>query len=82
MSLSDLGKNDISEETQALKDKLASRGWLDHQIAICNQADPAILDTENAGLRTQLMRRGAELEELRATLNDTVYKVGSPPLVV
>jgi hypothetical protein len=42
MSLSDLGKNDVSEETQALKDKLASRGWLDHQIAICNQADPAI----------------------------------------
>lgn len=42
MSLIDLGKNDISEETQALKDRLASRGWLDHQIAICNQAYPAM----------------------------------------
>lgn len=42
MSLADLGKNDISEETQALKDKLASRGWLDHPIAICNQAHPLI----------------------------------------
>ena len=34
MSLKDLGKNDISEETQALKDRLASRGWLDHSIAM------------------------------------------------
>lgn len=34
------------------------------------------LDTENAGLQTQLMRREAELEELQATLNETVYKVG------
>ncbi|KAG9314126.1 hypothetical protein JVU11DRAFT_4911 [Chiua virens] len=57
MSLADIGKNDISEETQALKDRLASR------------------DTENAGLRTQLMRREAELEELRATFNDTIYKL-------
>ncbi|KAF8560108.1 hypothetical protein OG21DRAFT_26712 [Imleria badia] len=57
MSLRDLGKNDVSEETQALKDRLASR------------------DTESAGLRTRLMRREAELEELQATLNETVYKL-------
>ncbi|KAG8219577.1 hypothetical protein J3R82DRAFT_528 [Butyriboletus roseoflavus] len=57
MSLIDLGKNDISEETQTLKDRLASR------------------DTESAGLRTQLMRREAELEELRAAFNETVYKL-------
>ena len=42
MSLADLGKNDVSEETQALKDRLASRGWLDHQIAICIRAYLAI----------------------------------------
>lgn len=41
-----------------------------------------VLDTQNAGLRTQLMRREAELEELQATLNETVYKVGSFPMVV
>ncbi|KAF8140526.1 hypothetical protein EV363DRAFT_1393429 [Boletus edulis] len=57
MSLADLGKNDVSEETQALRDRLASQ------------------DTQNAGLRTQLMRREAELEELQATLNETVYKL-------
>lgn len=39
-----------------------------------------MLDTESAGLRTQLMRREAELEELQATLNETVYKVGGLPV--
>ena len=39
------------------------------------------LDTQCAGLRTQLMRREAELEELRATLNETVYKVESLKVV-
>ncbi|KIK95351.1 hypothetical protein PAXRUDRAFT_11499 [Paxillus rubicundulus Ve08.2h10] len=57
MSLRDLGKNDISEETQAFKDRLASQ------------------DTQNAGLRTCLMRREAELEEIKASLDETLYKL-------
>ncbi|KAI6031436.1 hypothetical protein BKA83DRAFT_88074 [Pisolithus microcarpus] len=57
MSLSDLGKNDVSAEMQAIKDRLASQ------------------DTENAGLRTLLMRREAELNEIKASLNQTLYKL-------
>ncbi|KIJ22018.1 hypothetical protein PAXINDRAFT_124443 [Paxillus involutus ATCC 200175] len=57
MSLRDLGKNDVSEETQAFKDRLASQ------------------DTQNAGLRTGLMRREAELEEIKASLDETLYKL-------
>ncbi|KAH7886046.1 hypothetical protein F5I97DRAFT_1809487 [Phlebopus sp. FC_14] len=57
MSLEDLGKDDISEETQAFKDKLASQ------------------ETENAGLRNRLMKREAELEELKASLDDTLHKL-------
>ncbi|KIJ66214.1 hypothetical protein HYDPIDRAFT_128845 [Hydnomerulius pinastri MD-312] len=57
MSLRDLGKNDISEETQAFKDKLASQ------------------DTENAGLRNRLMKREADLEEIKASLDETLYKL-------
>lgn len=77
MSLIDLGKNDISEETQALKDRLASRGWLDHRSLFATSVLINALDTECAGLRTRLMRREAELEELQETLNETVYKVGN-----
>ncbi|KAI6012414.1 hypothetical protein F5J12DRAFT_718201 [Pisolithus orientalis] len=57
MSLSDLGKNDVSAEMQAIKDKLASQ------------------DTENAGLRALLMRREAELNEIKASLNETLHKL-------
>ncbi|KAI5997968.1 hypothetical protein EDD15DRAFT_2363803 [Pisolithus albus] len=57
MSLSDLGKNDVSAEMQAIKDRLASQ------------------DTENAGLRALLMRREAELNEIKASLNETLYKL-------
>ncbi|KAG1787819.1 uncharacterized protein HD556DRAFT_1246131 [Suillus plorans] len=59
MSLKDIGKYDVSEEAQALKDKLASQ------------------DTENAGLRSRLMKREAELEELKTSLNETLYKLST-----
>ena len=80
MSLTDLGKNDISEETQALKDRLASRGWLDQDHYLQPGLPTYFLDTECAGLRTQLMRREAELEELQTTFNETLYKVQSLPV--
>ncbi|KAI6136393.1 hypothetical protein F5141DRAFT_1074278 [Pisolithus sp. B1] len=57
MSLSDLGKNDVSAEMQAIKDRLAGQ------------------DTENAGLRALLMRREAELNEIRTSLNETLHKL-------
>ncbi|KAG0700673.1 hypothetical protein DFH29DRAFT_611243 [Suillus ampliporus] len=57
MSLKDIGKYDVSEEAQALKDKLASQ------------------DTENAGLRSRLMKREVELGEIKTSLNETLYKV-------
>ncbi|KAF9225536.1 hypothetical protein BS17DRAFT_751415 [Gyrodon lividus] len=57
MSLRDLGRNDISEETQAFKERLASQ------------------DTQNAGLRTRLMKREAELEEIKASLDETLHKL-------
>ncbi|KAG2076967.1 hypothetical protein BDR04DRAFT_1089250 [Suillus decipiens] len=59
MSLKDIGKYDVSEEAQALKDKLASQ------------------DTENAGLRSRLMKREAELEEIKTSLNETLYKLSA-----
>ncbi|KAG2156547.1 uncharacterized protein EDB93DRAFT_1127280 [Suillus bovinus] len=59
MSLKDIGKYDVSEEAQALKDKLASQ------------------DTENAGLRSRLMKREAELEEIKVSLNETLYKLSA-----
>ncbi|KAG2756501.1 hypothetical protein P692DRAFT_20843751 [Suillus brevipes Sb2] len=59
MSLKDIGKYDVSEEAQALKDKLASQ------------------DTENAGLRSRLMKRDAELEEIKASLNETLHKLSA-----
>ncbi|KAG1826291.1 uncharacterized protein BJ212DRAFT_1475623 [Suillus subaureus] len=59
MSLKDIGKYDVSEEAQALKDKLASQ------------------DTENAGLRSHLMKREAELEEIKTSLNETLYKLSA-----
>ncbi|KAG1783583.1 hypothetical protein EV702DRAFT_1273838 [Suillus placidus] len=59
MSLKDIGKYDVSEEAQALKDKLASH------------------DTENAGLRSRLMKREAELEEIKTSLNETLYKLSA-----
>ncbi|KAG2155503.1 hypothetical protein DEU56DRAFT_724162 [Suillus clintonianus] len=59
MSLKDIGKYDVSEETQALKDKVASQ------------------DTENAGLRSRLMKREAELEEIKTSLNETLYKLSA-----
>ncbi|KAG6335470.1 hypothetical protein ID866_3620 [Astraeus odoratus] len=57
MSLSDLGKNDVSSEIQAFKDKLASQ------------------DTENAGLKSLLLKREAELNEIKASLSETLYKL-------
>ncbi|KAI6163916.1 hypothetical protein EDD17DRAFT_1476008 [Pisolithus thermaeus] len=57
MSLSDLGKNDVSAEMQAIKDRLAGQ------------------DTENAGLRALLMKREAELNEIRTSLNETLHKL-------
>ncbi|KAL4070700.1 hypothetical protein J3A83DRAFT_4057663, partial [Scleroderma citrinum] len=57
MSLSDLGKNDISAEVQGFKDKLASQ------------------DAENAALRGLLLKREAELNEIKVSLNETVYKL-------
>ncbi|KAF9245857.1 hypothetical protein BU15DRAFT_40870 [Melanogaster broomeanus] len=57
MSIRDIGKNDISEEAQALKDRFASQ------------------ETENAGLRTRLMKRESELEEIKASLDETLYKL-------
>ncbi|KAG1754959.1 uncharacterized protein EDB91DRAFT_1042130 [Suillus paluster] len=59
MSLKDIGKYDVSEEAQALKDKLASQ------------------DTENAGLRSRLMKREAELHEIKTSLNETLYKLSA-----
>ncbi|OAX44932.1 hypothetical protein K503DRAFT_795214 [Rhizopogon vinicolor AM-OR11-026] len=59
MSLKDIGKYDVSEETQAFKDKLASQ------------------DTENAGLRSRLMKREAELEEIKASFNETLHKLSA-----
>ncbi|KAH7930915.1 hypothetical protein BV22DRAFT_1053449 [Leucogyrophana mollusca] len=57
MSVADLGKYDVSEQTQALKEKLSSQ------------------DTENAGLRSQLMKREAELEGIKISLNETLHKL-------
>ncbi|EIW86970.1 hypothetical protein CONPUDRAFT_44237 [Coniophora puteana RWD-64-598 SS2] len=57
MSLQDLGKDDISEETHHLLDKVASK------------------DSENAGLRSQLLKREADLNELRSVLDETINKL-------
>ncbi|KAF9469811.1 hypothetical protein BDZ94DRAFT_30117 [Collybia nuda] len=57
MSTWNLGINDVSEETQAFKDRLSSK------------------DSQIAAQQTQLMRKAAELEELRSTLNDALHKL-------
>lgn len=73
MSLKDIGKYDVSEETQAFKDKLASQGAFSRWR--CIQLLTFGPDTENAGLRNRLMKREEELEEIKASLNETLHKV-------
>ncbi|KAH7910446.1 hypothetical protein BJ138DRAFT_1065179 [Hygrophoropsis aurantiaca] len=57
MSIADLGKYDVSEQTQAMKEKLSSQ------------------DTENAGLRSLLMKRDAELQDIKISMNETLHKL-------
>ncbi|RDB28366.1 hypothetical protein Hypma_015870 [Hypsizygus marmoreus] len=57
MSTWNLGIDDVSEEAQAFKDKLASK------------------DTHISAQQTQLMRQTEQIEELQATLNDTLHKL-------
>jgi len=75
MSLSDLGKNDISAEVQGFKDRLASQGMFNGIVAPSSTLAHDLPDAENAALRNLLMKREAELNEIKLSLNETVYKV-------
>lgn len=74
MSTWNLGIDDVSEEAQAFKDKLSSKGAylpnLETYVALHGSTDSHI-----AAQQTKLMRQAAEMDELRSTFNDTLHKV-------
>lgn len=75
MSTWGIGANDVSEQTQALKDAASSKGM---SVLSTDWAAPGLpqhSETENAGLRNKLMKRDTELSELKLTLNETLRKV-------
>jgi len=73
MSIWALGSADVTEETQAFKDKLSSKG---SQVITVNlsfaHAPP---DSQIAAQETQLFKQALEFEELKLSLNDALHKV-------
>jgi hypothetical protein len=68
-----IGINDVSEETQAFRNRLSSKGV---------KAPPSqhllwltFSDSQIAAQETQLMKQAAELEEFKLNLNETLHKV-------
>ena len=79
MSALDIGINDVSEETKAFKDRLASKGPFLRCIPVsvaCNLSS----DGHIAAQETRLMKQAAQLEELRSTLIEALHKVRTSPL--
>ena len=80
MSAWNLGADDTSPQTQALKDKLSSKGAT-HSCPIPPVAYNSTVDSECAALQSQLFKRNTEFNELKATLNETLHKACTfPPL--
>jgi hypothetical protein len=77
MSIWNIGKDDVSEHTQALKDTASSKGdnyWF-VQESTAHSCFCTCLEIENSGLRNQLLKRDSELNEIKSTLNETLHKV-------
>jgi hypothetical protein len=77
MSIWNIGKDDVSEHTQALKDTASSKGNIIDfvQVSVAYSCFRPRSEIENAGLRNQLLKRDSELNELKSTLNETLHKV-------
>lgn len=73
MSLWKIGADDVSEETQAFKDKLASKGMVSR-----HERHPRLtqgIDAQIAAQRDRLTKQDTDLQQLRDTLNETIHKV-------
>jgi myosin protein heavy chain len=75
MSSWNIGIDDVSEETQALKNKLSSQGMYFLPTQSLASSSFCSLDGHIAAQNTQLIKQAAELEEIKSTLNDTLHKV-------
>ena len=73
MSTWNLGINDVSEETHALRNKLASKG--DLNLPCCLNVAHTTLEGQIAAQQDRLVRQAAEIQEMNNALNETIHKV-------
>ncbi len=75
MSHWNIGADDVSEETQMHRNKLASKGTSSYKLIGALNDAFCFLDSQIAAQQTQLLKQTKELDDLRASLHDALYKV-------
>lgn len=75
MAMSMLGAFDVTQEQQNFKNKLSEKGMPATCSLLAPCSHPATLESQIAAHQTQLLKQAAELDELKAALNDALHKV-------
>ncbi len=74
MSIWKIGADDVSDETQAFKDKIASKGRLDVPRRYRSSFTLSI-DSQIAAHQDCIAKQAADLKELQKQFNDALHKV-------
>ncbi|KAJ6621079.1 hypothetical protein B0H10DRAFT_2018578 [Mycena sp. CBHHK59/15] len=74
MSVWQIGMNEVTEETQAFKNKLSSKGGA-FSVPLFNMMPQLPAESQIAAQQTEIIKQAAQLAELKATLNDTLHKL-------
>jgi myosin protein heavy chain len=75
MSVWKIGMNEVTEETQAFKNKLSSKGVYSENPKLFLTGLDLFLESQIAAQQNEILKQAAELAELKTTLNETLHKV-------
>ncbi|KAJ7878607.1 hypothetical protein B0H13DRAFT_2279034 [Mycena leptocephala] len=69
------GMNEVTEETQAFKNKLSSKGVYSENPKLFLTGLDLFLESQIAAQQNEILKQAAELAELKTTLNETLHKL-------